>query len=319
MTHWQLHFWAQSCATTAALRAAFALLLWIASIGFAPDIRAEPVLRVATWDLTHADPTTFAPKKRRAKSSWRHTFGSERDDNKFYGPGVFNLPVDAVLLQGVRSIPALRRVFPPRTWNLIVSRDYTYAAAPLSTLPRDLRAFDISAYERNSKHPVTAIAVRYQRRLRVRGIAHLTLDPAGMPSNGETSSPYPSPIAIRLNYHGHFVWLASMASSQNCHVDIGSCPSEKSVGAWQADRAEAGDDTTVLTGGSRSKPGSDKNAKKFNNCGIITQRATSDSDRWHRGKSQKKTRKKLGCIVLTTYRPPNRSSKRPTIVPTLQP
>lgn len=273
---------------------------------------AKPILRIATWDVSQAEKSIFARKKTQKKSSWRHTFGSERQDAKKSRLGVFNLDVDVVLLQGVHNVSALRGIFPTRHWKLILSRDYMNDIPPLSRLPMDLQGFDITAYEHRTDHPVTAIAVRYQRRLRVRAINHVKLDPSENPQ-GDSSETIPSATAVRINYFGSSLWLVSLAMAQTCTDAYAPCPRLKAIKKWHNERGhQRGIPAIVGTTRTTKKQDKAENIVATPSCGKLRPLSTQCGTDGCIGELKTLTRKKLGCIVLTTVHLPKPTRHEPT-------
>jgi len=298
--------------TSARLGAIFLAFIVMPSPG-----TTAPTLRIATWDVSQAEKSIFAVKKNEKKSSWRHTFGSERNDAKKTRLGVFNLDVDVVLLQGVRNVRALRRIFPTRHWKLILSKDYMRYAPPLSRLPSDLQAYDISVTGRTVEHPVTAIAVRYQRRLRVRGIQHIRIkdyiENADDSASGIDLDKAPSATAVRINYFGSNLWLMSAAFLPDCQSTAETCQAWKAINAWYK-RLTRADHLSAIAGTAHTS-GADINPdqKTPARCGELVPVTEICRGNKCLGKQKSLTRKKLGCIVMTRMRLP------PTPIPTRMP
>lgn len=264
---------------------------------------ASQILRIATWDLAHADASVFkAPKSR--QPTWRHTFGSERQDRKPARLGTFNLDVDIVLLQGVHNIHGLRRIFPPRHWKLIISRDYMHVSRPLSRLPTDLQAFDISTLDQSAGNPVTAVAVRYQRGLRVRGINHISLD-THIQNVTSKNKPHPKALATLLNYYGLRLWLVSMQLPAPCREQEMTCSAFDGFKATLRARLERQNRShyPVIAGIARAPSEDGTSAKTPPNlsnphCGRLTPVFRQAKEHSALGYVHQKTRKKLGCIVI---------------------
>ena len=287
-------------------RLVFILLAW--SLTPSPG-SAAPELRIATWDVSQAEKSIFTRKKNRKKSSWRHTFGSERHDAKKTQHGVFNLDVDVVLLQGVRNVRALRRVFPTRYWKLILSNDYMRHAPPLSRLPSDLQTYDISITGRTVEHPVTAVAVRYQRRLRVRAIKHIRTEDHVGSTNDDASSleldNMPSATAVRINHFGSNIWLMSLALVQDCQGAVAKCATWRAVKNWYK-LLQTSNQIAAVAGAAHTRPSTDEAQAhpKPPTCGTFTPLTQSCGKDECLGQRKRLTRKKLGCIVLTTIKLP---------------
>jgi len=268
--------------------------------------QSQPGLRIASWDLSRAEKSIFAPPPKPAKSSWRHTFGSERSDRKKSRIGYFNLEADVVLLQGVRNVRALKRVFPPRRWRLILSRDYTKLAPALSRLPADLQDYDIAATEYTTPHPVTAIAIRYQRRLRVRGVQHIPV--ATQADSPENRSHMASGTAVRINHYGSSIWLVSLARAQDCSAAISECAPWQAALQWTHSLGLPAT-TLIIAGTSKPAPSSPQQTPT-EACGdllrVTNGKASSALESPSKSLSslvlptQRRARKKLGCIVSAT-------------------
>lgn len=276
-------------------------LVWVTIVLTVTPVCANPVLHIATWDLSGVDKTVFAPTKRNNRPTWRHTFGAERYDRKKRDLGVFNLDVDVVLLQGARHLRGLRRIFPTRDWKLIMSRDYMRNMPALSRLPVDLQDFDIAYEETTSAQPVTAIAVRCQRRLRVRGIQHIDV-PTPEPGTQDPQTHPPSATAVRINYFGSNVWLLSVAAPIECTAEDQNCHVWHAVRTWQDETARTDVHPVPVVSGTtspkRSENKSTDQAAKY--CGDFKRPQHHGEASARIGKLHRLTRKKLGCIVLTT-------------------
>lgn len=265
-------------------------------------------LRIATWDVSQAEKSIFARKKNEKKSSWRHTFGSERRDAKKTRLGIFNLDVDVVLLQGVRNVRALRRVFPTRHWKLILSRDYMRYAPPLSRLPADLQAYEISVTGRTVEHPVTAIAVRYQRRLRVRAIRHIRIEDHVENSNADLPEVklenVPSVTAVRINHFGSDIWLMSLALIHGCTDGGAPCPTWQATQNWYKLLQTSYQLPAIAGAAHTPKADEGREHPKIAQCGTLAPLTENCGKDKCLGEQKSLTRKKLGCIVLTTVNLP---------------
>lgn len=209
---------------------------------------APTALTVAILDLAEAPDLAPPPRPEPQRPAWRTTFGSERqsEPERKLDPGSGPLAAiagsDAVLIQGVKAAAELRRLFPPRTWRLIVSRQLAApdaAAGPeADTLSADLPA-------------ATAIAVKARQTLRVtaRTLA-LRLDATGSGDEpSETASPSgAAATAVRLVERGRALWIASVALPPSCHREAGEsdrCPAWSGLEAWRATKRESGEATLI--------------------------------------------------------------------------
>ena len=219
-----------------------------------PRISGGEPIRIASWNLLDAVGVGIIDRAEPAARTWRNTFGSERRvvaKPKFAGD---RLGADVVLLQGVKSVGEVRQLFPARTWKLIVSRQ----------ILRDGTSGRFSASTRiDGAGTTTAIAVRYQRRVRVTGIEHL-LDLAPVASDDASSSalqkpaagaqpenvekassgPEPSPsagVAVRLSQSGRVFWVVSAALGRDCSLS-GEKPCEAAgrLEAWLNEKRDKG-------------------------------------------------------------------------------
>ena len=169
--------------------------------------------------------------------AWRTSFGSERvtrhepDANAASVPLAALAHTDAVLIHGVRAASPLRRLFPPRSWRLIVSRRLAHAqGGGLHTRPA-----------------ATAIALRARPDLRVTARMHA---PAGHAEadTGAPGSTLPSAAtAVRIVDRDRTLWLAAVTLPSNCHEDGAPCPARDTLDAWR--EARRGDGEATLVGG----------------------------------------------------------------------
>lgn len=292
------------------LRSLFSRRIWqqcvwaILSLHLANSAQAGPVLHIATWDITHAEKTIGSQKKKAKAPSWRHTFGAERGDRRQTKLKAFNLDVDIVMLQGAQNIGVVRRMFPARDWKLILSRDYRFVAPRLGRLPDDLSAFDISAQQRTSPKPITAIAVRYQRRLRVRGIEHIGERPSG--TGPAFAEPPPSAIAVRVNYFGRPAWFVSSRGPGPCAPSQAECSFKTAISDWYNEKIKHGPvsapalvgysvSTLVKTGRATLDAAVDKEAR----CGKLEPASPDGLLGAKLGEPHRLSKPKLGCIVLS--------------------
>ena len=172
-------------------------------------------LSIATWDVSTASDTVFDRRKAVERPRWRTTFGSERRDRARTETSSLGVDADVLLIQGLRNIHQLRRLLPARTWRLVLSKDYVHALPRLGRLPDDLRAYDVAHVGRISERPLTAIAVRYQRGVRIRAVKHLAT-PAKADRPVNRSGLQSEAVAVKLNVKGKAVWLISAPSAGDC-------------------------------------------------------------------------------------------------------
>lgn len=200
-----------------------------------PVILEETIVRVASWDLSDGAAAGVIVRQAPVQRTWRNTFGAERRIDQHTGFSGDALKSDVVMLQGVRSIKEVRKIFPARSWKLILSRQLMRQNA--GRLNQDTRI--------EGGAETTAIAVRYQRVLRVTGFEHL-LDPvaeagaASVRPDAAASNPVEAAngdgeasaaLALRLNYSGSVFWVVSAVIPSTCHENP-QCPSLKSLATW---------------------------------------------------------------------------------------
>lgn len=300
---WPQNILALSFGTAWAMLACGSAILYAVCL---PPARAEPRIQppmhVATWDVSHAERATRAREKKSEGPSWRHTFGSERLDRRKKRNRVFNLSSDVVLLQGVRNMRTLRRMFPRRDWNIVLSRRHLMDIPRLGRLPSDLRSFDVSVHDQMLGRSVVAIAVRYGSHMRVRAVRHYRRardNTQNLPNlDGQAT-------AVLLTYFGATVWLVSAEVANGCADGAPSCQPLHDVHSWL--RAVRDDDTnhTPTIVGYTVKTHLDSQITKSPPtmpCGSLT---TADMNPTRQtqpllGKTHRLTRDALGCITLAT-------------------
>lgn len=198
-------------------------------------------LTIAILDLAEV-PALAPPKPVSAdQSAWRTSFGSERkSEPKVKGaspdsPLAAIAEADAVLIQGVHAAAPLRRLFPPRTWRLIVSR----GLASASNSARGTNAGDPT---------ITAIAIKARPDLRVTArSAGLLLEARDAPESDPAGTPPPTTAtAVRLMDAGRAIWLASVALPAGCS-DASGCTAREQLNAWR--ETKRGDGELTVIGG----------------------------------------------------------------------
>lgn len=203
-----------------------------AAIGGAGSAQAADGLTIAILDLAEV-PDLAPPKPTRAEpSAWRTSFGSERKNEPNVKPSSPDSPLaaiadaDAVLIQGVHAAAKLRRLFPPRTWRLIVSRGLADAS----------RAASADA-------ATTAIAIKARPELRVTArTAGLRLEAPD--AQATLSAPQTTATAVRLVDAGRAIWLASVALPVGCS-GASDCPARQQLNAWRATKRGDGELTVI--------------------------------------------------------------------------
>lgn len=159
--------------------------------------------------------------------------------------------VDAVLIQGVHAAAPLRRLFPPRAWRLIISRNILAAGDPrgLRAGPTDLQ-------------PGAAIAVRVRKDLRITGRS-LTLR---LPKPGSFAGDADSSVAaVRLMAGGRTFWLGSIALPASCSVEEPPCPTLQTLDAWREEMRKRGE-PALIGGRIASQPATETTAEAPVGC-----------------------------------------------------
>lgn len=230
------------------------------SVAAQPRIGEDETIRIASWNLLDAVSVGLIERKEPNKRGWRNTFGSERRIEakpKFAGE---KLGADIVLLQGVKNIREVRQLFPARSWKLIVSRQILRASRD-GSLSGSTQIEGIGT--------TTAIAVRYQRRLRVTGTEHLMelsgSRPAGDASSigpetpdigqpASTAAPAPpvrassAGLAVRISFSGMMFWAVSAALANNCrNARDARCVASKKLDDWLQGKRDQG--LNIVIGG----------------------------------------------------------------------
>ncbi|MGI9423370.1 MAG: hypothetical protein ACR2PA_09255, partial [Hyphomicrobiaceae bacterium] len=217
------------------------------SVDYGPPIKT---LRIAAWNLADQSKSPAGDAGGQAQSKpqrWRNTFGAERRSSNRLAAGASGLNADIIALQGVREIAEVRRLFPARTHNLVLSR------AVLLSLNSSQDSRPAAAKRSSAKSFVTAIAVRRQPGVRVVGNHHFFVEAGG--DNPNTQRLYTG-LAIRLNVSRQPVWVTSVDLTRVCGVDEPastdtSCDlhsaAERTVGLWTK-RTVAAQIPVVLAG-----------------------------------------------------------------------
>ncbi|HEX2842956.1 hypothetical protein [Hyphomicrobium sp.] len=198
-------------------------------------------LKIAILDLAEVPDLVPSQSVETLHTAWRTSFGSERQTEKpkpriVAGEGSLAAlaGIDAVLIQGVKAAAPLRRIFPPRSWRLIVSRRL------ISTDVSDGVATNTAALP-----PATAIAVRADENLRVTART-LALHLADTEPPQIASGPPAAATAIRLvDPRGRTFWLASVALPSACSTNALPCTARQSLDQWRKARREDGEATLV--------------------------------------------------------------------------
>lgn len=201
-----------------------------------PEALAPSNLRIESRDLSEAPGLMPAPKPPAHASTWRTSFGSERKSDgdinsspatqTTQAPQTTGVDADVVLLQGVSDVAVLRRLFPPRSWRLVVSRRALpgRAAAPSPGLAR-----------------VTAVAVRAKRGLRITGRDH-TLDLQSAEDSGTSGA---SATAVRVADGPRVIWFVSVMLPEACRAQSVECAPRKKLAEWRQAKRDAGQTTVV--------------------------------------------------------------------------
>jgi hypothetical protein len=129
---------------------------------------------------------------------------------------------------------ALRRVFPAHDWKLVVSRQLLISEDPFDPWSRDAVA----------SIPTTAVAVRFQKGVRVTGQDHLMELATPQAGSPDRTKP-PAGTAVRLNVQGRSLWVVSVALSAGCTANVASCPALGLLDRWRQTHRAEGDQTIV--------------------------------------------------------------------------
>lgn len=236
-----------------------------------PRITEDKHLRIASWNLADAATAGVVAREEPVKRRWRNTFGAERRiaaKPKFSGD---RLKADVVLLQGVRSVREVRQIFPARGWKLILSRQVLELG--------DGRLNQATTVD--GEMAITAVAVRYQLRLRVTALEHLsgldgitevaadsngfgvevdaadapgddpdpmTIQPPATAEGGEDAGEqFPDGVALRLTYSGFVIWVVSAELPSRCRTETAPCEPAARLKAWADSKRAEGYD--VIIGG----------------------------------------------------------------------
>lgn len=197
-------------------------------------------LTVAVFDLAEVPDLAPRPPPEARRPTWRTTFGSERQTEPEIkasigdGPLAHLADIDAVLIQGVQAAARLRRMFPPRTWRLIVSRRILSPTDPVGF--RTARA---------NLPPATAIAVKARSQLRITARAS-TLRLEDPDADRRADPLEAAATAVRLVDHGgRTLWLASIALPASCSAEHPPCPALATLDAWRQEKLRSGEPTLI--------------------------------------------------------------------------
>lgn len=222
---------------SAAILAASLAAIWAAAPLVAqPTISQDRGLRIASWNLQDAVTAGAIERAEPKERRWRNTFGAERrieEDTTFDGR---KLKSDVVLLQGVRSIREVRKMFPARDWKLILSRQILQAGDGRINRDSSVGGDVLST---------TAVAVRYQRFLRVTAVDHL-LDLSGEATEAGKKRT-PAGLAVRLVNDGQVFWAVSAVLPSGCSGGAGGCEERDKLAEWLEAQRAAG--FAVVLGG----------------------------------------------------------------------
>jgi hypothetical protein len=298
---------------------------------------AKQGLTVAILDLATAPDLLPAPAAA-VRPAWRTSFGSERQTAPAPKPTARDEllatldGVDAVLIQGIASPRALRRLFPPRQWRLVVSRRAAAKTTATTGEPiamtaiavkarSDLRVTARSFALRHVAMPAPAVTeVKVEADVAesveasdeidadlatpVSGTiddvvaasvsaANVSMNLAAGPSPSETAAAHPA-TAVRLLARERAVWLAAIAMPRACAAEDPPCPALRDLDLWREGKRSAGEPTLI-----GSLMNSDASADK-STAGCAAYAVESDL-RWHylaagAGGVSPETGK--GCVVI---------------------
>lgn len=213
-------------------------------------------LKVLSWNVASSPYAIAMRKIKSAVPSWRTSFGSERRTIEVpTAPRAEDIDADIVLLQGITTPRAMRRLFPARKWRLIFSR------RALESLPKgSVFTAPVSSVE------IEAVAVRFRQGLRVIGRAEDMEVPATVQTvelSGDSGAFRTSPgVAVKILDRGKPVWLASISVGCGAALD---CDRLAALQRWREARATMGEVMVAggrLAGGPEASP-CDKQSIEF--------------------------------------------------------
>lgn len=200
-----------------------------------PAVASPPrPLAIVSWHLDDADKAGAVDIRPEPQRVWRHTFGAERKSPSRANFDIAKLEADVVLLQGLRMLAHARLLFPASQWRVVASRQIVQ--------PMIAGAGGRARWGSAPRPPTTAVAIRYQRRVRVMGVEHIgeVVASATDTSDTTTASETPAAVAVRLRIDGRFVWVVSADLPAACSVEPGggatACPARDALAQWQTAR-----------------------------------------------------------------------------------
>lgn len=205
--------------------------------GNAPTGPQRP-LAIVSWHLEDASKAGAVDIRPEPQRVWRHTFGAERKSPSRANFDIARLDADVVLLQGLRMLAHARLLFPASRWRIVASRQIIQ---PMLPGPNSGARWGSAP-----RPPTTAIAIRYQRRVRVLGvenIAEVVAPVANASSTTDVASETPAAVAVRLRIDGRFMWAVSADLPQACGEPAEAptvvCPARAALERWLAARRPA--------------------------------------------------------------------------------
>lgn len=184
-------------------------------------------LRVVSWHLDAASAAGAVDIQPTPQRIWRHTFGAERRPASRANFDVATLNADVVLLQGVRLLSHARLLFPARDWRVLVSRQIIRPVlAPPGAGP---------GWGDQARTATTAIAVRYQRGVRIAGQEQITdiVVPSMDRSESGDAKETAAALAVRLRVADEVVWLVSADLAGDCSAAASTPADVQSPAACQ--------------------------------------------------------------------------------------
>lgn len=194
----------------------------------------DGLLRIASWNLSDAEDAGAIKRPKKTERRWRTSFGAElrsKPRSKFAGE---RLKADVILLQGVSSIREVRRIFPARDWKLIVSRQILKFGSGRLNVDSELAG----------RRTTTAIAVRYQRQVRVTGLEHLldlgtedeaSPNVAAVPierTSASAAEPAVAALAVRIAFSQSVLWVVSSVLPSACRQSQDTCSEATALSGW---------------------------------------------------------------------------------------
>ncbi len=165
-------------------------------------------LKVVSWHLKAAERAGAIDITPPPQLMWRHTFGAEIRPASRARFDIATLDADVVLVQGVRLLSDVRLLFPATTWNVLASRQ---RLQPVVTRPNAG-----PGWGNFKRTPTTAVAIRYQRGVRMTGREHITQTAIALDTTKSEISETAAAVTVRLRIGDESIWLVSADLPDGC-------------------------------------------------------------------------------------------------------